>query len=307
MVQSKNELRDLLDQARIDPRPRLGQNFLIDGNLMNLLVQTAQLTPEDTILEVGAGTGSLTQLLATSSAAVVAVEVDHRLAEIAAQQLSSFSNVELLCHNALQDSRLSMDITLKLTANLARLGGRLLLVANLPYNIASPLLVDCICGELPFSELYFTVQREVADRILSTKGRRNYGLLSIIFRSSGRVQRIRNVTPLAFWPSPNVDSTMVSWIRATEDTLAAPDSRKGSGATAPLSTEDLLTVREVAKVLFHYRRKKISSAIALKQDSPLTITDLNRALAVTGIDPNLRAEQLTIDHYIALARAVNAR
>ena len=307
MVQSKNELRNLLAQAQIDPRPRLGQNFLIDGNLMQLLVQAAQLCPEDTVLEVGAGTGSLTALLAASSAAVVTVEVDRRLAEIAQQQLSPFPNVELVCQNALQESKLSMDITLRLTANLSRLGGRLLLVANLPYNIASPLLVDCICGGLPFTALYFTVQREVADRILCPRGRHNYGLLSVIFRSAGRVRRIRNVPPLAFWPSPRIDSTMVSWVRATEDTASDPDSRKGTGATVPLAIEDLLTVREVARVLFHYRRKKISSAIALKQDSPLTISDLNRALAVTGIDPHLRAQQLSVEQYIALARAVNAR
>jgi 16S rRNA (adenine1518-N6/adenine1519-N6)-dimethyltransferase len=150
------------------------------------------------------------------------------------------------------------------------------------------------------------VQREVADRILSPAGRKCYGLLSIIFQASGRVRRIRNIPPLAFWPAPKIDSTMLSWVRATEGTGQGPDSRKGIGATAPLSTEDLLTVREVAKVLLHYRRKKISSCIALKQDSPLTITDLNRALASTGIDPNLRAEQLSVQQYIALARTINA-
>ena len=200
-----------------------------------------------------------------------------------------------------------MDLTLRLTNNLARLGGRLLLVANLPYNLASPLLIDCICGELPFTALYFTVQREVADRILSPARRRSYGLLSIVFQAAGRVQRIRNIPPLAFWPSPKVDSTMLSWVRAVDNAPSDLDLREGIGAATPMATEDLLTVREVAKVLLHYRRKKISSCIALKQDSPLTITDLNRALAVTGIDPNLRAEQLAVEQYIDLARAVNAR
>ena len=306
MVQSKNELRNLLAQAQIDLRPRLGQNFLIDPNLMQLLVNTAELRPEDTVLEVGAGTGSLTELLAQGCGAVVAVEVDQRLADIAAQCLSAYTNVELICQSALQESKLSMGLTLRLTNNLARFGGRLLLVANLPYSLASPLLIDCICGELPFAQLYFTVQREVADRILSPPGCKSYGLLSIIFQAAGRLRRIRNISPLAFWPPPKIDSTMLSWTRATEDTGQGPDSRKGIGATAPLSTEDLLTVREVAKVLLHYRRKKISSCVALKQDSPLTFNDLNRALALTGTDPNLRAEQLSVQQYIRLARAVTA-
>ena len=307
MVQSKNELRDLLAQAQVALRPRLGQNFLIDANLMQLLVKTAKLRPEDTVLEVGAGTGSLTELLAQSCGAVVAVEVDRRLADITRRRLSDHANVDLICQNALQESKLSMDMTLQLTNNLARLGGRLLLLANLPYNLASPLLINCICGELPFAEMYFTVQREVADRILSPAHRKSYGLLSIVFQAAGRVRRIRNVPPTAFWPEPKIDSTMLSWIRATQAPAPNPDGKKGIGATAPIPTEVLLAVRDVAKVLLHYRRKKISSCIALKQESPLTITDLNRALAVTGIDPDLRAEQLSVEQYIALAQAVNAR
>ena len=305
MVQSKNELRDLLAKARVALRPRLGQNFLIDANLMQLLVKTANLRPEDTVLEVGAGTGSLTELLAQSCGAVVAVEVDRRLADITRRRLSDYTNVDLICQNALQESKLSMDMTLQLTNNLARLGGRLLLVANLPYNLASPLLSEGICGELPFAEMYFTVQREVADRILSPARRKSYGLLSIVFQAAGRVRRIRNVPPAAFWPEPKIDSTILSWIRATEALEPNPDGKKGIGATAPIATEVLLTVRDVAKVLLHYRRKKISSCIALKQDSPLTITDLNRALAVTGIDSDLRAEQLCVEQYIALAQAIN--
>lgn len=306
MVQSKQELRGLLATAQVELNPQLGQNFLIDQNLLRLLVKRANLRPDDTVLEVGAGTGSLTELLAESCGAVVAVEIDRRLAKIAAQRLAAYDNVELLCENALQDSKLSMDLSLKLTGNLARLGSRLLLVANLPYNLASPLLIECICGEIPFAELYFTVQREVADRILSLPGRKSYGLLSVIFQAAGRLQRIRNVPASAFWPQPKVDSTMLAWIRTTEDSPEATLSRGMVGATAPITTGDLLTVREIAKILLHYRRKKISSCIALKHDSPLAITDLNRALVVADIDPNLRGEQLSVEQYIGLARAINA-
>ena len=307
MVQSKQELRDLLAQAQIKLRPRLGQNFLIDLNLLRLLVGRAQLRPDDTVLEIGAGTGSLTELLAESCGAVLAVEIDRRIAKIARQRLAAFDNVELLCQSALQESKLDMGLTLKLTEHLARLGGRLLLVANLPYNLASPVLIECICGELPFAQLYFTVQREVADRILSRPARKSYGLLSIVFQAAGRAKRIRNVPASAFWPQPRVDSTMIAWLRTTDDSAAAASTRGTIGATEPIAIDDLLTVREVAKVLLHYRRKKISSCIALKQDSPLTVTDLKRALAATGIDANLRAEQLSVEQYTALARAVNAR
>ncbi len=305
MVQSKQELCDLLDRARIELRPNLGQNFLIDQNLMHLLVDRANLQPDDTVLEVGAATGSLTELLAEQAGAVVAVEIDRRLMEIARQKLSGRDNVTLLCRDALFESKLNMTVVLKLTQHLGRLGGRLLLVANLPYRLAGRLLMDCICGELPFTHLYFTVQREVADRILAPPGTKTYGLMSIVFQASGRVKRLRKLPPSVFWPQPQVDSTMLAWARASENTPTVLSAKGTMGSNLPLAIDDLITLVEVAKVLLHYRRKKISSCIALKQESPLRITDLNQALAVTDIDPNLRGEQLSPEQYIALAQALN--
>ena len=307
MVQSKQELRDLLDGAGIEPRPNLGQNFLIDQNLMHLLVDKANLRPDDTVLEVGSATGSLTELLAEKCGAVIAVEIDQRLMKIAKQRLSGRDNVTLLCRDVLFDSKLDMTVALRLTDNLASLGGRLLLVANLPYNVASRLLVECICGELPFTQLYFTVQREVAERILAPAGTKTYGLMSILFQASGRVKRLRKLPPSVFWPRPEVDSAMLAWARATEETTAVLSGKGTMGSNLPLAIDDLIALREVAKVLLHYRRKKISSCIALKQESPLRVSNLNRALAITDIDPTLRGEQLSPEQYVALAQAVNMR
>ena len=305
MVQSKQELCNLLDSAGITPRANLGQNFLIDQNLMQLLVANAKVQPDDTVLEVGAATGSLTELLAEQSGAVVAVEIDRRLMKIAKQRLSVRDNVDLLRCDALFGSKLDMNMALKLTDHLARLGGRLLLVANLPYSIASRLLIECICGELPFTELFFTVQHEVGQRIVAAPRSKNYGLMSIVFQASGRVKRLRKLPPSVFWPEPDVDSAMLSWTRTNETSPATPSSPGAVGASVPLTIDDLNTTREVAKVLLGYRRKKISSCISLKQNSPLRITDLNRALDLVQIDPNLRGEQLSVEQYVALARAIN--
>ena len=307
MVQSKQELRDLFSEAQIEPNPTLGQNFLIDQNLMRLLVDKANLQPNDTVLEVGAGTGSLTELLAEHCGGVVAVEIDRNLAKIAQKKLSDKPNVELFCQNVFFESKLEMGLAIKLTDNLSRLGGRLLLVANLPYSLASPLLIECICGSLSFGQMYFTVQREVADRILSTHGRKSYGLLSVIFQAAGRVKRLRNLPPSVFWPEPAVDSTMLSWIRATEESAQVFTDATALGSNTPLSIDDLLTVREIARVFLRHRRKKISSCINLKQESSLTVSDLRRAMELTSTDPNLRGEQLPVPHYIALAQAVNSR
>ena len=305
MVQSKQELRQLLDGAKIELRHNLGQNFLIDQNLMHLLVDRADLQPDDTVLEIGAATGSLTELLAERCGAVVAVEIDRRLIRIARRRLSDRSNVDLLCRNALFDSKLDMTVTLKLADNLGKLGGRLLLVANLPYNLASRLLMECICGELPFTRLYFTVQREVAQRILASPGSKSYGLMSIVFQASGRVKRLRNLPASVFWPQPKVDSTMLVWARASEHTDNVLSGKTAIGSNLPLAIGDLITLKEVAKVFLQHRRKKISSCIALKQESPLRITDLNKVLLITDTDPNLRGEQLSPEQYITLAQTIN--
>ena len=305
MVQSKQEVRELLEQAGVQLRPHLGQNFLVDPNLMRLLVEKASLRPDDTVLEVGAGTGSLTELLAARCGAVVAVEIDRRLASIASKQLSNCPNVELLCRQALHESKLDMSVVLKLTANLAHQGGRLLLVSNLPYNLASRLLIECVCGELSFAELYFTVQKEVGDRILCAPRKKSYGLLSIVFQAAGQAQRLKNLKPTVFWPQPEVQSSMIAWVRSTDSSAQQERQASAVGSTEPVSIEDLLTVLELAKVLLHYRRKKISSCITLKHDSPLRLSDLRRGLAVVGIDPNRRGEQLTVQEYLALARAIN--
>ena len=306
MVQSKQELCQLLDAAKIELRHNLGQNFLIDQNLMHLLVDRADLQPDDTVLEVGAATGSLTELLAERCGAVVAVEIDRRLMEIARRRLSDRKNVDILCCNALFESKLDMTVTLKLTDNLGKLGGRLLLVANLPYNIASRLLIECICGELSFASLYFTVQKEVAQRILASPGSKNYGLMSIVFQTAGRVKRLRNLPASVFWPQPNINSTMLAWARASEHTDNVLSGKTAIGSNLPLAIDDLITVKEIARVFLQHRRKKISSCIALKQESPLRITDLNQALDLTDTDPNLRGEQLSPEKYVALAQAINS-
>ncbi len=295
----------MLDSADAKPRSSLGQHFLIDMNLMHLLVKEAHLEGSDTVLEVGTGTGSLTELLGEQAGTVVSVEIDQRLAKIARSQLSRFSNVQVLCQDALVESKLNLGLAMKITESLAKLGGRLLLVANLPYNLASPVLLECICGELPFEQMYFTVQKEVGERIMSVPRKKTYGIMSIVFQGAGRARRLRKLAPPVFWPEPEVESMMMGWVRTTERNAEDPHESGQVGSAIPLSTAELFNLREAAKVLLRHRRKKIGTSIKLKQDSPLTLNNLRRALGARRIDTNLRGEQLTVEEFIDLAQTLS--
>src|SRR5207244_2312773 len=156
-----------------------GQHFLIDRNLMRILVASAEIAPADCVIEVGAGAGSLTGLLAAAAAHVVAVEIDPRLVPIALAELAGRENVTLVAGDALADKS-TLSAALVDAVSRARRGasGGLMLVANLPYDIATPLVIDLLLSDLPMTRLCFTVQSEVADRFLAAVGSRDYGPIS---------------------------------------------------------------------------------------------------------------------------------
>ena len=163
MPQTLSEIRDLLASAGLRPHKKLGQNFLIDGNLMTKIVDAAGLEPDDTVLEIGAGTGSLTEMLLERAGHVVAVELDRGLAELLADRLAGRDNLTLLHEDVLQTKSRIAPVVLDALRHAA--GGRpALLVANLPYHIASPLLINLLLCDVPFVHFCFSVQREVADR-----------------------------------------------------------------------------------------------------------------------------------------------
>ena len=280
MPQTLSEIRELLSAAGLRPQKRLGQNFLIDGNLMNKLVAAADIGPADIVLEVGAGTGSLTEMLLDRAGRVVAVEADRGLAELLIDRLACRENLTLLHEDVLETKSRIAPIVLDALRRVAG-EGQTMLVANLPYHVASPLLMDLLVCGVRFARYCFSVQREVADRITARPSTKSYGPISIVLQLCGEVHRIAHLPPQAFWPSPKVDSTA---LRIDLDMGRFTER-------APLS--DFV---ELVRQAFSHRRKTLNYNLKQKYEP----ADFGPACAALGIDPAIRAEAIPPDAWYEL-------
>ena len=209
-VQTKTEIKALLDRFGVRPRKRLGQHFLIDGNLMRQLAASAELHGDDTVLEIGPGTGGLTDLLIAGAKRVIAVEMDPAMQAILRERFAGQSGFELIATDALANrNRLADEVLAALRALGPADRRRLKLVANLPYRIASPALVNLLLRDSPPVLYCFTVQKEVADRLAASPRTKDYGPLSILFQALCDIRHVAAVPPSGFWPEPQVASTML--------------------------------------------------------------------------------------------------
>ena len=264
----------------IRPRKRFGQHFLVSRATLERILEAAALTPQDGILEVGAGIGTLTVALAPRVRAVVAVEMDPALLPALREQTAPFANV------ALQ----SGDI---MRMDLQALAGRLppprKTVSNLPYNIASPLLAALLEPSLRFRRLVVTVQREVAERLTASPGTKAYGALSVAVQYRAAADVVARVPPAAFFPRPDVESAVVR--------LAPHDE-------PPVEVGDEALFRRVVRAAFAQRRKTLRNTLA----AGLLIAPDAAAAAcrAAGLDPGRRGETLDLAAFAALARALAA-
>jgi len=280
---TKHQLKLLLDQANISPRRRWGQNFLIDLNLIRLLVKSANLQRRELVLEVGCGTGSLTELLAESADHVIAVDIDKTLLEIAREHLKDKTNVTLICGDVLAGKKALNPAILAAIEKFYRPPeSEFLLIANLPYQIATPLIIDLLLGGTMPAGIFVTVQAEVALRMAAQPATKAYGMLSILLQAAGRVKIIRKIKPQAFWPTPRVSSAMVTWLR--DENLVN-------------QIQGLRHLQQLITILLGHRRKTIQSSLA---QSHLK-TELTPLLHQLDIDPFARGETLTPGQFVQLS------
>jgi len=295
-MQTLHEIRELLASAGRAPSRPLGQHFLIDGNLMGKLLELADVPPGTTVLEIGPGTGSLTEELAAGGARVVAVELDRSLAAILRMRVGQTGRVTVVHADALAGKR---SFSRELLETLASAGGPVHLVSNLPYNVAVPIILNALhCswaavrgrGGVRFDRLTFTVQKELAERLRAAPGGKEYGPAAVVVSLLAKATPGRTIPATAFWPPPKVQSQMVRL-----DFDAAP--------AAELADLDLLSA--VLSAVFGQRRKKLSSAIR-RRDLTLDRQALAAAMASAGIDTDLRAEQVAPEAYRRLANLMSS-
>jgi 16S rRNA (adenine1518-N6/adenine1519-N6)-dimethyltransferase len=285
-MQTKQQIQQLLASAGVSVNKRLGQHFLIDLNLMRLLVDAAHILDNDIVLEVGCGTGSLTEALARRAGKVVAVEVDRMLCEIAQNQLAEAGNVEIIGTDILErKSTLSSNVTEAIERARKEYTGRLLLVANLPYNVASPVVLNLVTGPTVADAMYVTVQKQVADRMTAAPGSREYGALSILLAATGDIKTIRVLKPTVFWPQPRVDSAMVAFVHQEE---------KAS------RIKNLQAFSETVHVFMGHRRKMLKTIGRLASARLGQINNWPGIFQRCSIEPTQRPGQLSPQDYVAI-------
>ncbi len=282
-----------LRQSGVRPQVRLGQNFLIDKNLQRVLLDAAAPGPDDVVLEVGTGTGSLTALLARRAAAVVTVEVDRQLFQLAGEELFGLDNVTMLRADALKNkNRLNPELIGAVAAQLdAAPGRRFKLVANLPYNVATPVLSNLLALDRPPETMTCTLQKEMADRIVARPGTKDYGSLAIWMQSQCRCQILRVLAPSVFWPRPKVSSAFVQITLEPQRRERIPDRA---------------FFHDFVRSMFFHRRKFLRSELLSVCKDRLDKAGVDRVLARQGLDGTDRAERLDPDTMLALCEAVRS-
>jgi len=283
-----------LREVGIQPRTGLGQNFLIDLNLVRLLVAAAELGPDDVVLEVGTGTGSLTGMMAPLVASVVTVEVDRQMHQLASEELFNHSNITLLHTDALEGkNRLSCLLLDTVHQKLAEAPGRRFkLVANLPYNIATPLISNLLDLDRPPDSMHVTIQKEVADRLLARPSTKDYGALSIWVQSQCRAELVRVLGPTVFWPRPKVHSAIVRIVFDPARRAQLTDRR---------------AFHDFVRSMFLHRRKLLRSELIVALKGKLDKPQVDALMAEVNLGPETRAEQLDVAAMLALSDAVRRR
>lgn len=287
-MQTLAQIREMLESRGLAPRKSLGQNFLIDHNLITKLINAATehagLAPNHVVLEIGPGTGVLTQALLELGARVVACELDRGLAALLRETLgASFdaSRFNLVEGDCLESKHALNPAVLDAINAYTGPEAPFTLIANLPYGAATPAMMTLLADHPRCNGVFVTIQQEVADRMLAKPHSKDYGPLSVLVAATSRAWQVAKLPPECFWPRPGVHSAMVAAVRVTEGALVPPHQARA--------------LVDFAQSLFEHRRKQIGSVLARQAKRDIAWPD--------GITPIMRAEELAPTQFIALMAA----
>lgn len=270
---------EVLKKYQFNFQKRYGQNFLIDSHILEKIIEAAEVTKDDCVLEIGPGIGTMTQYLAEHAREVVAVEIDRSLIPILEDTLSAYDNVTVI-----NEDILKVDI-----AALAkeRNGGRpIKVVANLPYYITTPIIMGLFESHVPLSSITIMVQKEVADRMQSGPGTKDYGALSLAVQYYAKPEVMMHVSPGCFIPKPNVGSAVIRLTRYE---------------TNPVSVGNEEHLFALIRAAFNQRRKTLVNSLGNAGNLHVTKEEVLSALETLNLSPTIRGEALTLEQFAALS------
>ena len=262
-----------------DFQKKFGQNFLIDAHVLEKIMDAAEITKEDCVLEIGPGIGTMTQYLAERAGKVLAVEIDDNLIPILQETLSMYDNVQIIHADVL---KLNLDELVQKENE----GKPIKIVANLPYYITTPIIMGLFENHVPLYNITVMVQKEVADRMQVGPGTKDYGALSLAVQYYAKPYIVANVPPNCFIPRPNVASAVIRLTRYEEP---------------PVKVQDERMMFRLIRASFNQRRKTLVNGIGNAAEVPYTKEQTAQALKKLSLSPTIRGEALTLEQFAALS------
>ena len=270
---------EILNKYRLVFQKKFGQNFLIDTHVLDKIIRVAEITKEDLVLEIGPGIGTLTQYLCENAREVIAVEIDRQLIPVLQDTLSAYDNVTVLNEDILK-------VDIKALVNERNGGKPVKVVANLPYYITTPILMELFEKHVPLSSVTVMVQKEVADRMQAKPGTKDYGALSLAVQYYAQPYIAANVPPNCFMPRPNVGSAVIH-LKLHEKPIIE------------LRDEELLF--KLIRASFNQRRKTLVNGLYNFTGLSYSKEQLVSAMQAEGLDENVRGEALTLSQFAGLS------
>lgn len=273
---------EILQKYQFRMQKKYGQNFLIDTNILHKIIESAQITKEDCVLEIGPGIGTMTQHLAEAAGRVIAVEIDKDLIPILEDTLADYDNIRLIHADIL---KVDLHRLLEEENN----GQPVKVVANLPYYITTPIIMKLFENHMPLVSITVMVQSEVADRMQVGPGTKDYGALSLAVQYFAKPEIVARVPASCFIPRPNVDSTVIRLTRHTEP---------------PVEVDDEAYFFDVIRASFNQRRKTLVNGLVNAGKLGVTKSQVEEVLAKMGIPKTVRGETFTLERFAELSNCL---
>ena len=258
---------------------RFGQNFLIDTHVLERIIEASEITKDDFVLEIGPGIGTMTQYLAEAAREVTAVEIDDALIPILKDTLKEWDNVTVLHGDILKTD-------IRKIADEKNQGRPIKVVANLPYYITTPIIMGLFESHVPVDSITVMVQKEVADRMQTGPGSKDYGALSLAVQYYAEPKIVANVPPNCFMPRPKVGSAVIRLTRHQNP---------------PVTTLDEKLMFRLIRASFNQRRKTLSNSLKNSQELPYSKEEIEAAITECGLPLNIRGEALTLEQFARLS------